>query len=269
MGEKTANYIISNLDYLLIGSLFGAKSLGYYTLAYNLILKPSTMINPIITKVAFPVFSKVQNDIDRLRRGYLKVLQLLSSVNFPMMAGLAVVAPVAVPIIFGEQWLPSVILIQILTIVGLLRSTGNPVGSLLLAKGRADLGFKWSVAVMIIQIPGLYLGAKFGGMVGVAVAFSILTGIYTIFNYLILIRILLGPCLREYVSSMWPSLWISVVMGGAVLCIGIGLENLPQQLLLITQILCGAAIYLGMIIYSQRMFVFEVKEMVWPGKGSG
>jgi len=268
MGERTVNYFNSNLDYLLIGSILGAKSLGYYTLAYNLILRPSQRINPIITKVAFPVFSKIQTDIDRLKRGYLKVLRLLSLVNFPIMAGLAVVAPVAVPVIFGKQWLPSVILIQILTIVGLLRSIGNPIGSLLLARGRADLGFKWNTALMITQIPGLYLGVKFGGTVGVAIAFAILMGIYKIFNYLILIRTLLGPCLYEYVSSMWPSLRMSAVMGGAVFCIGIFLQNSPPQFLLITQILSGVAIYVGLIIYSQKKLVSEVKEMVWPGKVS-
>lgn len=263
MGERTINYFNSNLDYLLIGALLGAKPLGYYTLAYNLIIRPSEMINPIVTKVAFPVFSKVQKDINKLKKGYLKVLQLLSSVNFPIMAGMAVVAPVAVPIIFGEQWQPSIILIQILTIVGLLRSTGNPVGSLLLAKGRADLGFKWNVALMVTQIPGLYLGAKLGGTVGVAVAFAILMGIYSIFNYLILIRTLLGHCLREYVFSMWSALWMSAVMGGVILCIGVLLQNLPQQLLLIIQILGGMAIYLGLLIYSQKVLLVEIKEMVW------
>ncbi len=268
MGEKATTYFTTNIDYLLIGSMLGAKALGYYTLAYNLILRPSSLINPIITRVAFPVFSKVQNDTNLLKRGYLKVLQLSCSVNFPIMAGLAVVAPVAVPIIFGEQWLPSVILIQLLTVVGLLRSSGNPVGSLLLAKGRADLGFKWNVAVMITQIPGLYLGAEFGGVVGVAIAFVMLQTIYKIFGYPFVLRQLLGPFLREYVSSMWPSLWMSLLMGGAVLCIGLLLQNLPQQFLLIMQVLCGAVVYLGLIIYTQKVFVAEIKEMVWPAKGS-
>ena len=268
MGEKAVRYFNTNLDYLLIGSLLGAKALGYYTLAYNLALRPPLTINQIITKVAFPVFSKIQNDIIKLKKGYLKVLQLLSSVNFPIMAGLAIVAPLAVPTIFGEQWLPSVILIQILTILGLLRSILNPIGSLLLAKGRADLGFKWNVALMITQIPGLYLGARLGGTVGVAIAFAILMGIYTILAYPILIRTLLGPCLYEYVSSMWPSLWTSAVMGGAVLCIGIFFQNLPQQLLLIIQILCGVIICVALMIYSQRNLVFEIKEMIWSRKCS-
>lgn len=266
MGEKTINYLNSNLDYLLIGSMLGAKSLGYYTLAYNLIIKPSTMINPVITKVAFPVFSRVQNETDRLKKGYLKVLQLLSTVNFPMMAGLAVVAPIAVPVIFGEKWLPSIILIQILAIVGSLRSTGNPVGSLMLAKGRADLGFKWNLTLMITQIPGLYLGAKLDGTVGVAIAFAILMCIYSVFNYIILIRTMLGPCLHEYITSMWPSLWMSGIMAAVVLFSMVFLQNLPDLFILITQVLCGTAVYLGLMMYKQRMFVAEIRDIVWGKK---
>lgn len=264
MGEKAVNYFNSNLDYLLIGSLLGAKALGYYTLAYNLILRPSSTINPIITRVAFPVFSKMQNDTEKLKRGYLKVLQLLSAINFPLMAGLAVVAPIAVPIVFGEQWLPSIILIQILTLVGLLRSTGNPVGSLLLSKGRADLGFKWNLALMITQIPGLYLGVKLGGTVGVAIAFAILMCIYSVFNYLILIRTMLGPCLREYISSMWPSLWMSGVMAVAVFAAGLFFRAASQPIiLLIIQVMCGTVVYLWLMVYSQKPLIVEIKNMIW------
>ena len=262
MGERSINYLNSNLDYLLIGSMLGAKSLGYYTLAYNLIIRPSSLINPVITKVAFPVFSRMQNDTAKLKRGYLKVLQLLSTVNFPIMAGLAVVAPIAVPVIFGEKWLPSIILIQILAIVGLLRSTGSPVGSLMLAKGRADLGFKWNLALTVTQIPGLYVGAKLGGTVGVAIAFAILMCIYSVFNYIILIRTMLGPCLHEYITSMWPSLWMSAAMAVAVLFSGIFLQNMPDLLILIIQVLCGMAIYMGLMMYSQKMLVVEIKNMV-------
>jgi len=262
MGEKAANYFNSNFDYLLIGSLLGAKVLGYYTLAYKLILSPSQRINPVISRVAFPVFSKVQSDIKRIKRGYLKVLQLLSLVNFPLMVGLAVVAPVAVLVMFGEQWVPSIILIQILSIVGLLRSTINPVSSLLLATGRADLGFKWNVALLIIQAPGLYLGAKLGGVTGVALALAILMCIYSVFCYFLLIRKILGSCLPEYIASMWPSLWISAVMAIAVLFSGVFLQDMSELLILITQILCGMGVYLGLMMYSQKMLVVEIKNML-------
>jgi lipopolysaccharide exporter len=262
MGERAINYLNTNLDYILIGSMLGAQSLGYYTLAYSLIIKPSAMINPVITKVAFPVFSRIHNEPDRLKKGYLKVLQLLSTVNFPIMAGLAAVASVAVPVIFGKQWLPSIILIQILAFVGLLRSHGNPIDSLLLSKGRADLGFKWNLALTIFLIPGLYLGAKMGGTVGVASAFLLLMAIFSVFNYLILIRKLLGPCLHEYIHSMWPSLWMSGVMMVAVFAVGSLPYTASQPIILIIQVLCGVTIYLGLMIWNQKMFLDEIKNMV-------
>lgn len=263
MGEKAVAYFNTNFDYILIGSMLGAKALGYYTLAYNLVLRPAQKINPVITKVAFPVFSKVQNDIKRLKRGYLKILRLLSTTNFPIMAGLAVVAPVAVPIIFGDKWLPSIILIQILAIVGLLRSIGNPVGSILLSRGRADLSFKWNLALMVTQIPGLYIGAKLGGTIGVATAFGILMCIYSVFTYPILIRTQLGHCLKEYVASMWPALWMSGVMAFAVLLLGFLAQNLPLLILLIIQILCGIGVYSILIIFNQKELITEVKSMIW------
>ncbi len=263
MGERSVNYLNSNLDYLLIGSMLGAKTLGYYTLAYNLIIKPSTMINPVITKVAFPVFSLIQNETEKLRRGYLKALQFLATINFPMMVGLAIIAPVAVPVIFGEQWQPSIILIQILTIVGLLRSTGNPVGALLLAKGRADLGFKWNLGLTVTQIPGLYIGAKLGGVVGVAISFSVLMIFYSIFNYLLLIRTLVGRCLHAYIQSMWPPLLASAIMACIVFTVGTFLKTVPQQLILIIQVMSGLLVYIGLMIYSDKIMILEIINMFW------
>ncbi len=178
------------------------------------------------------------------------------------MGGLAVIAPLAIPLIFGEQWLPSIILVQILSIVGLLRSTGNPVGALLLSKGRVDLGFKWNVILMFTQIPGLYLGAKLGGTIGVAIAFAILMCFYSIFNYLILIRTTLGPCLREYIASMWPSFWMSIVMAFAVFLSSELIKNMSAWILLVIQVLTGMIVYFSLIMFCQKNLIYEIKNML-------
>ena len=265
MGERSINYFNSNIDYILIGSMIGPTGLGYYSLAYNLIIRPSSKINPVITKVAFPVFSRLQNNLDKLKKGYLKTLQVLAILNFPMMFGLAVVAPLAVPEIFGEIWTPSIALIQILTIVGLLRSTGNPVGSLLLAKGRADLGFRWNLGLAVTQIPGLYLGAKYGGAVGVAISFSALQGLYAILNYLILIRTLIGPCLREYVQSMWPAFWMSSVMAVSVMMISEIIFYFSDFYKLIVLVVFGALFYYLLFLITQRETLAEIKRLFLDG----
>ena len=79
----------------------------------------------------------------------MKMRQILAAVNFPVLFGMVVIAPVFVNSVLGAQWRPSILLIQVLAGVALLRSTGNPIGSLLLAKGRADLGFYWNASIVL------------------------------------------------------------------------------------------------------------------------
>jgi O-antigen/teichoic acid export membrane protein len=261
MGEKSINYFNSHLDQLLIGSLVGAQVLGYYNLAFNLVIVPVAKINPILTRVAFPLFARVQSDNERLKRGYLLVQRTLSLVNFPLLLGLAVVAPLFVTMVFGPQWQPSVILIQILSVVALLRSTGNPVGSLLLAKGRPDLGLNFNAMKLVTQIPGVYLGAYLGGGVGVAWVLLALQFVYTSVGYAFLVRGVLGPCLREYVMSMAPALALSATMAASVglATVLVHRSSLP---FLSAQIVFGAVVYLILILLFQRHRLAEVKNIL-------
>jgi len=247
MGERSITYFNQRLDQILIGSLLGASALGYYTLAFNLAILPVARINPVITRVAFPVFAKVQDDCDRLRRGYMKVLSVLSMTNFPLLVGLAVLAPVFVPVVFGGQWLPSVVLLQILCFVGLVRTQMNPIGSLLLARGRADLGFHWNAALLASQVIGVWAGARMGGVVGVAISLLALHSLYLGLSYVFLIKPVLGPCARDFLGSSWPAFWMSVVMGAFVLCLERAIRSLA--------VASGPALSIG-IVFGSMIYLF-------------
>ncbi len=262
LGERTANYLNSNIDYLIIGKFLGADALGLYSLAYNMIILPVSRINPIITKVAFPVFSKMQNQNEKLKTGYLKVLKLLSFSNFPILFGLSATSITFIPYIFGEEWDLSIILIQILAGVGLFRSIGNPLGSLLLSKGRADIGFKWNILLMLTQIPGILLGLYFGGVIGVAFAFLLLEVIYSILSYFIIIRSILGSCLKEYILSMLPSMWISIVMYTIVIITEKILNNYSDLNILVVQIVVGVLIYFLFSILFNKKLIKEFKRIL-------
>lgn len=255
MGERSINYLNSALDQLLVGSLLGAQALGYYKLAWSLAIQPIGRINPILTRVAFPLFARIQNEPERLQKGFLLVLRMLSTVNAPLLLGLAAVAPVLIPVVFGTQWMPAVPLVQVLAFVTLMRSTGNPVGSLLLAKGRADLGFKWNCLLLVTQLPGVYLGAYLGDALGVAISLVILQLIYSVFNYRILIRTLIGPCLREYLLSMLPALGLASVMGGGVLV-------LSKWVAYVSILELVFLIFSGVFIYALLVLVFQRQQMV-------
>jgi len=259
MGERTMNYFNSRIDQLLIGYLLGAQALGYYYFAFNLVMQPNMRINPILTRVAFPVFSKVQNDAERLQRGYLLLTKFLSTVNAPLLFGIAVVAPLAIPIIFGNQWIPSIVIVQILSLYTFVRTTGNPVGSLLLAKGRADLGFKWNFALFLFIPPIIYTGAKIGGIVGVCVALLCLQIGLSFPNYWFLVRPFVGPCSKNYFLSIMKPVSFAVLM---TLCVwGMSLFVKYSLFMLTIEIILGGLIYFLLWWIFERKFLSDVISM--------
>ncbi len=245
MGDRCVNYFNQRVDQLLIGSLLGAQALGFYSLAFNLVIQPISKINPLFTRVAFPVFSKINTDNERLRCGFMTLRHLLSTINSPLLLGLFAISPTLIPFFFGEQWESSVELLQLLVLVAFFRSMGNPIGSLLLAKGRADLGFKWNVAIFFVQIPVLYFSIKIYGVTGAIVALLVLELVYFPAEYQLLIRKLIGRCFSAYLSSALRAFFIAVLMVMVLMAIPLFVE-LPLLALLMAQIILGALIYVTM-----------------------
>jgi len=259
MGGLSINYINSRADQLIIGSLLGSQILGYYNLAWNLAIQPILKINPIITRIAFPLFAKIQTDNERLKRGYFMMLKVLSMINFPLLFGLAAVSPLLVLQLFGEQWLPSVILVQILALVAIFRSIVNPIGTLLLAKGRVDLSFKWSMGILSTSVPGVYLGCQFGGVTGVVFVLLGLQIFYFGLAYALLIRRLIGNCLKNYMMSIASALILSLVMAVIVALLPLFIEQSPKALLI--QILMGAMVYGGLYFVIEHRELRELKAL--------
>jgi O-antigen/teichoic acid export membrane protein len=162
MGEKTINYFSSQFDTILIGKLLGIETLGIYNVAKNLVTKPSSIINPIITKVSFPLMAKINNDIIKLKEVFLRMVNYLSMVNFPIYFLLATLAKPVVSLLFGNNWNSTIPIIQILSFTYLLRSIGNPSGSLLLSRGKAKTAFYWNLIIFILYPISVIIGSLWG-----------------------------------------------------------------------------------------------------------
>ena len=183
------NYAIRNADYLLIGRYLGAQDLGYYTLAYNILLFPVQNISSILGRVMFPFYSRIQSDNVNFRSSFLKVAGAVSLITFPLMLGVIAVNKPFVLTVFGEQWKPIIVLINILALVGLWQSIGGTVGGIYQAKGRTDLMFRWGVAAGTIVVISFIIGLKWG-IVGVASAYAISTTMLMYPNFAIPFRLI-------------------------------------------------------------------------------
>lgn len=244
MGERCTNYYATSVDTLLIGRFLGPEALGLYNIAYNLIVVPLRNINPVLTKVAFPILARRQGDDAALRRGYLEMMRLLTFVTVPCLVGLAVTAPWFVPVVFGSQWTAAVPIVQILSLVGILKCQGNPMGSILLAKGRADIGFKWNVMVAIVNTC-VFWGAAQASLLAVAMSYAVVSVLYWFGGRLILER-LIGLKWREYIVALRVPIICAATMGLVVHVAGHAVRQTGWS----PGIVLGALVVGGVFVYA-------------------
>lgn len=212
--NNVTNHINATVDVLLGGRLLGASQLGLYSVPRNLVLQVQAMVNPIFTRVGFPLIASIQHDKDRVRQVYLKTMNMTASINAPIYVTLGVFAPEIVQLLLGEKWQSSASLLRVLAIWGLLRSFGNPVGSLLFGLGRVRLAACWNAGLLLIIPPIIWLGAHYGA-IGMAWAMTGLMITLFVPGWAILIRPTCGAGLWEYARQVLAPTLCALVSGGA------------------------------------------------------
>ncbi len=265
MGEKSINYFNSQFDVILIGKLLGVEALGIYSVAKNLSVKPFMVINPIITKVTFPIMSKIQNDLGRLKAVFLKTINYLASINFPIYILIILLAEPIVLFLFGEKWRDAILILQILATYRMFATIGNPIGVLQLARGRADLGFYWNLVLFFIIPITIYIGS-YWGLSGIAYSLLVLQFILFFPGWIFLVKPLCGAGFKEYFLQILKPL-IFAIVGGIFayewsLLFSIGNMYLNAGLIIV---MMGIALLI-LNVWFHREFVDTILELVLKRK---
>lgn len=259
--DSIINYVNTNLSTLVLARILGASVAGGYNLAYNVAVVPPMKLNPIITRVLFPAFAKIQDDTEKLRVNFYKLLSVVGIINFPALLGLMVVSSNFVPLVFGEKWNGIIPILQLLCVVGLLRSVGNPIGSLLMAKARVDISFKFNVFKMFLFIPAIVVGGHLAGAIGVTMGFLLVQIINTVLSYFVMIKPVLGPSYRDYLMSLWLPFRLSLPTLISSYAVGYWLEgSVSLSLLLVAQVLAGVLSFALAVIWSRNSLLIELKK---------
>ena len=268
MGERCVDYLSGNVSSILIGRFLGPEILGMYYFAYQIVLMPITKINPILTRVAFPVFSKKQSDNQALNKGYIELNKLIAYIVIPLLTGLAVTAPVAIPLIFGNKWTGSIILIQIMALPGIFIALGNPIGTIQLAKGRADIGFYWNLLAFIMSMAVMLLVIRNGV---IALAYSqIVLSIISFIAGLYIIRYLTEMSFSDYLAAIAKPGIFGFIMGMAVyLCyVVFKLMNMHEYAVLGILVLFGAIVYLLLAFLFDKDYCLDLWNSIIYKRGS-
>jgi O-antigen/teichoic acid export membrane protein len=261
-GFSIFNYFARNADYLLIGRYLGAQDLGYYTLAYRILLFPLQNITAVVGRVMYPVLSTMQEDNQRFNSAYLKVNGAIAFITFPLMAGLLAVAEPFVLTFFGEKWQPLVLLIMIFAPVGMIQSIGATVGGIYQVKGRTDWMFRWGVGSGTLVVMAFLIGLRWG-IIGVAAAYAIVSFILSYPGFSIPFR-LVDLRFAELLKVLRPSFMNSSLMFIGLLVFR---KILPLSLSHVSILIMSVT--LGVTVYAVATWVTNRKqaEELWSLTG--
>lgn len=176
------NTLFANINPIVIGKLFPAADLGFYTKALGIADIPSTNVTVMIQRVTFPVMSQIQDDLQRLQTNYRKLIKMSAFVVFPLSIGLAAVSFPLVSFLYGEKWSPCVPYLQIICFSMMWYPIHSLNLNLLQVKGRSDLFLKLeiikkvlAVIVIVCSVPFGVKGICVGGVISSLIALAINT----------------------------------------------------------------------------------------------
>lgn len=136
---KLFNYVATNGDYFVINKTLGSVELGTYNKAYNLLMYPANLVGNMIEQVLFPIFSRNQDNKEKIRKAYISGNSLIAVVTIPISIVSYMVASDLILFFLGENWVSAILPFKIM-IVGLFFRTAYKLSNTLIkAVGRVYL----------------------------------------------------------------------------------------------------------------------------------
>lgn len=225
---------------LLIGKFYGTRDLGIYNRADNVQGLATGLITDTVSKVAFPLFSSVNQEPERLRNGMRMAVRSMMLITAPCMMGLAVLAGPFIQVVFGDKWLEAAPILQVLCLTGLLYPLHVINLNVLQAQGHTKLFFKLELVKKSVGIL-LLIGGSWFGLIGIALGRAI-GSIFALFVNSYYTKQLLSYGMAGQIKDSAMSLFLAVVMAGIVYMVEDRMQAIGA-LALFLLIVCGAVIY--------------------------
>jgi len=258
VGFNVFNYLIRNVDNLLVGRYLGASDLGYYSMAYRLMLWPLQNIASVVGRAFFPIFSTIQTDQSRLAGAYVRATAATTLITAPLMLGFFVLREPFIALTLGDHWQKVAEVLAWLVPVGLLQSIGTSVGTLYLATGRTDVMFKWVIASGLLVIPAFAIGLQWG-IAGVAAAYAVSSLLLFYPGLAVPFRLVKLP-VKDVLLRLMPSILTAAAMAGIVLFFAaLWPVNVSNELYrLIVLIVLGIVAYGSLSLFTQPALLKDI-----------
>lgn len=250
--EGISNTFVGQLQNLIIGKVYTAGDLAYYTKGQQFPALIVTNITSSIGAVLFPAMSNEQDNKKQVLGMLRKSVRMSSYVVYPMLTGLAVVATPFISLVLTEKWIETVPYLQVFCLLNAPTVGMIPRHQALNATGRSDVFMNEHIFARFVAIGVLLLTYKISILaivLGSIISSLILTLViaYTSkkFN---------GYSYKDQITDILPTLVGCAVMGVPVYLISyLGFSNIVT---LTIQVIVGIAVY---VLYSKLLNIEEFK----------
>lgn len=236
----------TNMYTLVIGKRFSKHELGNYSRADQFASFPASSFVSIVSRVVYPVFCKIQDDNDKLRTAYRKIIRLSSFLIFPVMIGLMSVSQPFIYTFLTGKWNGAVILLQILCLDWILDHLSSINLNLLYVKGRTDLALKLEIFKKIIAVFILLVSLNFG-LIAMCYGRALYSVIATVINTTYTKKYL-SLSIFDQVKDILPFLIGAIVMGVGIVIVINFFSSCVIQLII--------GIVVGILLYLFISFLF-------------
>jgi O-antigen/teichoic acid export membrane protein len=173
VGGDAITYMTRNVDNLLVGAVIGPVALGFYVVGYRILTATQAVLVQITRKMTFPVFSRLQDEPERMVRTYNRVTAAAATVILPGYLAASIVAPELIGVLFGSRWEESGPVARVLLLIGPVVAVQALSIAMLNAVGRPDVAFRFRLATTALTVAGFVLAVQTGSIVAVAAAYVI------------------------------------------------------------------------------------------------
>ena len=261
LGAAILGFLMTQGDDLFVWGYLGTVSLAFYQMAYRFSNIPATEISNVISWVTFPAYSKLQDDIQRLKEAYLKVLQFTAFLSIPTAGLIFILAPDFVTLFLSEKWLPIIPTMQILAVFGLLRSLGATRGPLFKAVGKPGIRTKLRIVRVIALAVVIYPLTRRFGISGTALAVVLVNIITRPFGNYLIIKVTGCGIWQLFKPIVCPAVATGVMLL-VILLFKCFLFDKATFVYFFILAVIGTGSYLLTVLFLDRIFCFGIEKIL-------
>lgn len=199
--------IASYIDNVIVGRFIGTTALGLYQMAFQIMDLPRRFLGNVIDQILFVVMTRIQDDQERMRMGYLLSLKMANLLLLPVTILMIIAAPEIVGVILGDKWEGTILPLQILLVQVPLRASVRMADSISTAAGKVyRLAWYKVLYTALIGVAAL-IGVRWG-LTGVAVTVTVAVVVVCVIMVRFTLQIV-NASIRDYLST-----WVSALIIG-------------------------------------------------------